>query len=319
MKKNGLLLIFLLMYVGSFAQPFQSIFGKEKTVFKIYKSITCYDPDPGLLGCGYTFGFETTPSDTVSMNGFLYQILTSDYTADQYEYLREDTLTGKIYRYIPDVEEEFLTCDMTLNVGDTFQLPIFDPFDEYPIWNYAGKGTNIIVKQIDTVDGRKIITFYNKLGLYLYDGYEYYIERNIFLKFIEGVGPIYSPLGFLGGNYGFEPHLGVVLCIHRDDTLYYMTSELLGCYQYGSKVDEIESSVIKIYPNPATDIIHFEIDNNRMGGKLVILNGIGMVIFQEKIETNPLEFNVSTLPAGVYSVLYETSKERIVSKFIKIK
>ena len=32
----------------------------------------------------------------------------------------EDTNTGRLYRYFPNLNKEFLTCDMSLNVGDTF-------------------------------------------------------------------------------------------------------------------------------------------------------------------------------------------------------
>jgi len=139
------------------------------------------------------------------------------------------------------------------------------------------------------------------------------------LLFIEGVDPIYGPLGYLGGFYGMEQYLGVLLCIHRDDTLFYMASELLGCCQFSASIDDLESSKIKIYPNPANDLIYIETSDDKMGGILFILNSIGMVVYQEYLNKNPLELNVSYLPAGFYSVLYETKKERIVSKFIKIK
>lgn len=313
MKKLIFTLLTLLLYCSSFAQPFQSIFGKEKTEFGVWKPVTCYDPDPHQLGCGDTFVFETTPNDTISINGFVYQIL-SGYGC---EYIREDTMTGKIYRYIPELEKEFLTCDMTLNVGDTFQLPLYDPFDEYFwSWYYSEQGSNVIVKQIDTIDGKKVIEFFGiPSNLYNHS----LPSKGIFFKFIEGVGPIYGPLGYLGGSYGWEQYIGVLLCSHRDDSLFFMASELLGCCQFGAKIDDVESPMIKIYPNPANDLIRIEIMDNKMGEKLLILNSVGMVVYQENIQNNPLELNISHFSSGVYSVLYETSKEKVVSKFIKMK
>ena len=265
---------------------------------------------------------RTTSEDTLSINGILYQYFNPNYGGYGEGYVREDTMTGRIYRYMPNSEEEFLICDMTLNVGDTFKLPVFG----YYHW-YSEEGCDIIVKQIDTIAGRKIIEFYNisnpSYSHFYPDengwphGVEaYYRSKNIYLKFIEGVGPIYGPLGYVNS---LEPYLGVVLCVQRDDSLYYMTSELLGCFQFGVKINEFESQIINIYPNPTNDFIRIEISDEKTGGKLFIMNSIGMVVYQENLQKNPIKLNISHLPAGFYSILYETSKERSVSKFIKMK
>ena len=328
MKKIIFTLLSLLLYVSNFAQPYQSIFGKEKTKFSIATPITVYKDNPNLLGPVWTSGFETTAKDTVTIHGLLYEIFNSYIdpntgAIEGYGYVREDTMTGKIYRYIPDLEEEFLICDMTLSAGDTFQLPIF--FDYDPSWNYfyREQGYNAVVKQIDTIGGRKIIEFYDipseTYSFFYNDDPLHYRELNIYLKFIEGIGPIYGPLGYLNGYTGQEYTLGAVLCVHRDDTLFYMTSELLGCGQYYVKIDKFESSVIRIYPNPVNDLVSIEIGDNKTGGKLFILNSMGMVVYQESVNRNVVTLNVSHLLAGFYAVFYETEKERIVSKFIKIK
>jgi len=293
------------------AQPYQSIFGKEKTEFYIFTWITCFAPDPGHLGCGNTHLFTTTSKDTISINGLLYQGFNPHPYWESFEaFVREDTMTGRIYRYIPELEKELLICDMNLNVGDTFQLYI--EWFEYAMYD-------ILVKKIDTIEGRKVIEFNDISGLHSLYGEENK-KYNIDLRFMEGIGPIYGPFGYLGEHYSsLEFGLGVVLCVHRDDTLYYMTSELLGCMQFGDKINEFESQVINIYPNPANDFIRIEINDDKIGGKLFLLNSIGMVVYQGNVENNLLELNVSHLSAGFYSVLYETSRERSVSKFIKMK
>jgi len=98
-----------------------------------------------------------------------------------------------------------------------------------------------------------------------------------------------------------------------------MTSELLGCNQYAASIDENELQKIKIYPNPANDFIRIEITEDIIGGKLIILNSIGIVVYQGILIEDHIELNISNLPSGFYSVLYESSKERITSKFIKMK
>ena len=331
---NPLLLLFAFGIITSntFAQPFQSIFGKEKTSFGIFVPLTCYEPSKGQLGCGETISLTTNSKDTITINGFLYQIFGADTLNGVpigYGYAREDTTTGKIYRYFPDLEKEFLICDMTLCVGDTFQIPFF--CEDIPIYCYYGyreEGYKAVVKQIDTIAGRKIIEFYNMSSVYSHfykneNGWPYgseafYRSRNIYLKFIEGVGPIYGPLGYLVESY-IQNQLGALLCIHRDNSLYYMTSELLGCYQFGASIDDNESQKIKIYPNPVNEFIHIEVVDSKIGGNLVVFNSIGMVVYQGELRSTPFELNTSHLPSGVYSVLYETSKERVASKFIKVK
>jgi len=311
----------LLLYVSSFSQPYQSIFGKEKTVFDIVTPITCYDSDPNPFGCVWTNSFSTTSKDTITINGFLYQIFNpNNYNWEWgYGFVREDTMNGKIYRYIPDLKEEFLICDMTLNVGDTFQLPIFLDYVPLNIYWYWEQGYNAVVKQIDTIGGRKIIEFHPISGVYTYFFDGNYRKYNIYLKFLEGVGPLYGPLGYLNSYTGVERKLGAVLCIHRDDSLYYMTSELLGCSQCYVTIDDPESPMIRISPNPVHDFVSMEVMDNMMGGKLFIMNSVGMVVYQGYVSNIKIELDISHLSAGFYSVLFETSKERTVSKFVKMK
>jgi len=102
-------------------------------------------------------------------------------------------------------------------------------------------------------------------------------------------------------------------------------SETFFTHFYRVYVDEVgvndykSEHLVEVYPNPANDFIRIEISDDKTGGKLFIMNSMGMVVYQENLQENPIELNISHLPAGFYSVLYETSKEKSVSKFIKIK
>lgn len=102
-----------------------------------------------------------TENDTITYNDTLYyrcliQDCSSVYIGDLF--VREDTSMGHIYRYYPNLQQEVLWCDMSLNVGDTFHLPEIDgnPWYEY---YYNEENTDLIVDSIIYMNGRKIICF----------------------------------------------------------------------------------------------------------------------------------------------------------------
>jgi len=81
-------------------------------------------------------------------------------------------------------------------------------------------------------------------------------------------------------------------------------------------INNLQSTWIKIYPNPVENIIHF--DNLEMldsKAKIKITNSIGQVVFN----SNDLEstLDVSYLPAGVYIVFIMDTKIEHVTRFVK--
>jgi hypothetical protein len=44
--------------------------------------------------------------------------------------------------------------------------------------------------------------------------------------------------------YGYESNLGLLLCVDKDGTLAYMTSDTLGCFQSGAGIPEMGSNEI---------------------------------------------------------------------------
>ncbi|MDR1113358.1 MAG: hypothetical protein LBL18_06345, partial [Bacteroidales bacterium] len=62
--------------VPAMAQGYQSYFGDSSTVYHIFMPVSCYDPDPGQLGCGTTEQFCFTQKDTVCINDTIYYVDT---------------------------------------------------------------------------------------------------------------------------------------------------------------------------------------------------------------------------------------------------
>lgn len=77
-------------------------------------------------------------------------------------------------------------------------------------------------------------------------------------------------------------------------------------------IPDRSGSALRIYPNPATDILHIEGDDLQ---EIAIYDISGKILFQETDLAQLL--NVSTLPAGIYFVKANTAKGTAVQKFVK--
>ena len=323
-------LIALMFSTPAFGQ-YQSFFGEKTTKYSICMMPTISNgendtitPDYRLLGCETQEYYLMSKGDTIMVNDTIYYCFGC---SSAYPYpsryglnIREDTSTGQIFRYFEKNKKEYLICDMSLNVRDTFTLPDFEISDFY--WE---RGENIIVDSIDYINGKKIIYFssieesayYNSMALYPPPGHILYDYGKLYhLTFMEGVGPIYGPFGYV--TYG-EWYLGVMLCVEKDDTLTYMTSPYLGCIQFGwSSIVEGNVNPIRVYPNPAADNIHIEIDNEALlHGTLRIIDPIGQVVLTRTLTSNKETISVKHLSAGIYIIHYNFNNQIFHSKIVK--
>ena len=299
---------------------YQSFFGDSTTTYHVFTSLTCYTTDSRLLGCGGTDRFKISKQDTIMVHDTVY------FKPDDL-YIREDTTFGRIYRYFPDLKKEFLTCDMSLNVGDTFQLPVFSD-DYFYDYFYDEAGFKLVVDSIVYINGKKVIYFpfinvYDELSHLIYfshyfsGNYYNYNKYNIIPAFIEGVGPTFSP--FVFAYRSMERDMSVLLCVDKNDTLSFMLNEELGCYQSAAKIAEIGNATIQILPNPANDCITLTFENmDNVMGEIIIIDMIGNVVYRNSIVNNSTQVNVSSFSQGVYTVVFTNRKGKIMSKFIKI-
>lgn len=70
---------------------------------------------------------------------------------------------------------------------------------------------------------------------------------------------------------------------------------------------------IRLYPNPATDVLHIE--NSEQYKEAVIYNSTGKLIISSSIETGSID--ISTLPAGLYFLKLEGDMPSQHHRFIK--
>ena len=310
MKKLFLITCFITVLLLQGKAQYQSFFGKEKTEYSIVKHMTCYQQDynpQGLGVCSWTNRLSFSSSDTTTINETLYYVSSIDNFNVGPFTIREDTTTGRIYRYLPDLDEEILICDMSLNVGDTFKL-----FREF---YHSYYNETLIVDSIAYINGRKIIHFPDMYGTTEFFS-EIYSQYGISLKFIEGIGPTYGPFGYYPFTY--EHYLGLLLCVYKDDTLAYMLHEDLGCSQSQLSVMEFKKDVIRIYPNPSYDqiTVSCETDWNDTG-EIIISDMLGCIVYRKKTINLPDVIDISKFSSGIYTLIIQGKKNSYISKFIK--
>lgn len=261
--------------------------------------------------------------------------------------LAEDTAFGRLYN------EQYLICDMSLSEGDTFILKgmcdfFYDGYycpNEWVVYRQWIQtdtiGFTMIVDSVRYVSDRKII------HLSLLDHQEDYFfgtgngnflsDYHLSLCFIEGIGPTYGllsdcmyqtpnnippPAGVEGPLYdviiNFHPWLGLMQCMYKDGSLFYMAHENLGCDQTCVGIQNHTQPVMNLYPNPATQYVVLDMSTGEeMDGMAVITDMMGRQCIQQKAEGNSVRISVADLPVGMYILTYSDGKNRVTRKFLK--
>jgi hypothetical protein len=81
-----------------------------------------------------------------------------------------------------------------------------------------------------------------------------------------------------------------------------------------TSVEELVSSKVKLYPNPVISELNVTIDYHLIDEPYVIIDGLGRVILNGKLNEFDTAINVEQLSKGIY---YLKVSDRTASKFIK--
>jgi hypothetical protein len=244
------------------AQEYESYFGADSTRLNVLQY--CID----WVSTGY---MEINTADTVHVNGhdYLHATPRGFFFENAELYFREETSTGRLYRYFPMIdEEEVLLCDMSLTVGDTFY--------HIDSWGMAHPS---VVESVSFENGRKVIRFALP-----------YLPWHDALTFREGIFPNNFPIGYLD-YYDCENNL---LCEYKDGEQVFENPEYNICYIDETSVQEQDLQHVSLYPNPAKETMLIE------GAKVAevqVYNALGQLV---KTFKNTNEIPVAALPQGVY-------------------
>ena len=286
---------------------YMSVLTEDTVTFSIASRITMKDYDPYHLGAA-SFLYQGNPSDTIVYNNKKYRIFPSP--VDYLLYVREDTLTGRIFRYDPNLDIEVMTCDMSLQEGDTFNLPLSPDS-----WYYEfEENVFVVVDSVTYSNGRKVIWFPP-----LHSGFFSIDDPGVSypLCFIEGVGPTYGPFGYVAVS--FENWLSLLLCVHHNDSLVYMTDSVLGCVQRVVSIPEYPNVSMKLFPNPVTNTLHVEFEGlDDPQGTITVADITGVVVQHVETSQRGVTIDVSHLTPGLYVVSFRNKNGVAVRKFVKM-
>lgn len=300
-----LITISIFLFIPTFSNAqYQSLFGEESTSWNMSVAATGIFAPPISDSCFVL-------NDTI-INGLNYSRISHNYF--QYSvpnqssgFIREDTVSGKVWYLFEYSNEEFLIMDMSLEVNDTFLVNHLN----YSEWHY--------VDSIYISEGRKHIIFDLEIHPYSLDGEKF--------TMIEGVG---TNLGFLYQNPFYNSFFEIyLLCQTKDDSLAYTNNSPYfegKCDVDAVAVEEstVSPELFTISPNPAN--AYFVIQSGIPGvtkAEINIYNHLGQNIFHNKkidlFTDRSSEINLSEFKSGLYFILIKSghfiqTKKLIVEK-----
>jgi hypothetical protein len=277
---------------------YESFFGRKSWEYSMAYVPVMYSTEynPNLLGCISEF-YRFYATDTVSLNGYRYYYCI----APNIYNLREDTTKGQLYVY--DGITEILLCDMSLNTGDTFILSVPHPSG----LEFAWHNISMTVDSITYINGKKNIHLTG-------DPYympTFYGSYNFSMRFMEGIGPM----------YGINPYnpfaLQGLMCLHKDDTLYYMTHPDVGCYQNVVSVPDYPDVFLTVYPNPSDRqvVLSFSTEEE-IRGSVLVRDFLGRVCLRTTVTNSTMILNIDNLSPGVYTLTFIDQQNRKITKKI---
>jgi hypothetical protein len=81
-----------------------------------------------------------------------------------------------------------------------------------------------------------------------------------------------------------------------------------------TSIKSLSSQEIKLYPNPATDILNIESICSIL--KIEISNNLGQVVYHKITDTKTIQINTSLFSKGIYFVEIETSEGVVIEKLV---
>ncbi|NNM22770.1 MAG: hypothetical protein HKO54_04380, partial [Flavobacteriaceae bacterium] len=217
------------------AQPFLPMISEDHAwSIDIYHEP--FDPGCEICDCcSYTITEQITIGEIVMVDGKTYnRVLRNE--AGTSCLVREEN--GLIYKYSETTEVEVLYYDFTLDLGDTFFLPLED--QEYCSW----EGFNNIVTEMEVInvsvqniagEDRKVIEF------------DHANELGIEATWIEGIG---SVLGFDPISETYDFTFGTALVCFTDNGIVTFFNGATSCDNTTLNVSDFELPEVVLYPNP---------------------------------------------------------------------
>lgn len=123
------------------------------------------------------------------------------------------------------------------------------------------------------------------------------------------------PNNFVGNTYAEEINY---LKGWITDRMNWMDQNMFGlCTRTSIATPELNSN-LSVYPNPASDVITFELTGLAGRGKLILLNALGQRMHSQEIQNGASNVSISHLPSGLYFYRLEKDGQQLMQgKWVK--
>lgn len=322
-----LAIVCALFYTSLNAQTYHKLLDSTETSWYIFSAFIPVKIIGGNQAPASNFypqsGKCTAKSDTV-INSLHYKKFYHEYyypgmpVNQKLGFIREDTITQKVYFLENDFTTENLLYNFALNVGDTVNLKFPDTFGTYPQGTYTVTAINMV----NTVQGLRKQLCLNGTA-------------QDTLKYIESIGSIIHPLylynsyynpgmfAWGGGPCTFPYDLGLA-CKYSNTIKYYQSctytlAQMNACfYKYDScnyfmncsGVEELKSNTAKLNlsPNPAKEHINLSFSHNHNDKAIIEVYDVTGKLVKTQTENtitagdNSINLKLSELQRGFYFI-----------------
>jgi hypothetical protein len=211
---------------------------------------------------------------------------------------------SKYYFVFPNETSEILYYDFTLEVGDTI---------EYPQYSYIWLPLALKVVGKDSV--LVGANYRKRLSLINLDTITTGSSPNQI--WIEGIGSLFGLRHIQ--NYTIDGY-HATSCFHQNDTLVYLNPQFQACYRWTLVgLEENQIQPLKVFPNPATEQISFEVLSDELvNSQFEIVDIKGEIFYNSIINSPSFSVSINNLSPGVYFYDITHSSERVYrGKFVK--
>jgi len=206
--------------------------------------------------------------------------------------IREDIEQQKVWFYRND--QEFLLYDFSLNVDDYIEINS----------EFCGGPVELRVESISTVEINGIER--RKLELIPNDFCGWCGD------WIEGIGSSVHLYDYIYVHGNFDVHLS---CYFENEELIY--SPWGDCCEGETRIETINKKTFTISPNPATDEINFQFDDN-LSRTVIIYSTDNKAVDKFKISSCFYNYNSSNLIKGIYFIKILEGNKSYTQKLIVI-
>ena len=213
--------------------------------------------------------------------------------------------TGLVFRVKDDLRLTGLNDTITIwSYSESWQGICYSSVEEYTITEniiFPFFRSTFSIDTVEQYDDFKIITDLCSPGYLIVDG-----------DSVRAVGGlIYS--GWSDTNLFNATHPAT---FHKSKNSLYSDfknrlQNNLPCLDYTS-IQELPSAAINIYPNPATDIITFNLTSNFNPNTVKLYNLQGQEVYTNQLKANTID--VSTLPSGLYFIELSNGEQLVRKK-----